>query len=122
MSDIYTHTVVIEESGATEVVVQAPGPQGISGPQGPEGPVGIQGPEGPQGPKGDAGDAAALTYVHEQTTAASTWTVNHGKGFFLSVTVVDSAGTQVEGEVTYQDSSTIVIQFAAPFSGTVYLS
>lgn len=106
-------TVVVVQPITEAVEITAPGPQGVPG---------IPGEQGPQGPKGDTGDVAALVYTHEQAIASATWTIAHNKGFFLQATVVDSAGTQVEGNVTFQDADTIVIEFAAPFSGTAYLS
>lgn len=93
-----------------EIVVTAPGPQGPPGEQ------------GIQGPKGETGDVAALVFVFEQATASATWTIEHNKGYYLQATVVDSGGTQVEGNVTFSDANTVVIEFAAPFSGTAYLS
>ena len=41
------------------------------------------------------------SYVHDQSFSASIWTVNHGLDKFPSVTVVDSAGTIVVGEITF---------------------
>lgn len=120
------NTTVVVQPVAEAVVVTAPGPQGIPGIQGPAGEsiVGPQGPAGESivGPKGDPGDVAVLTYTHNQDTASALWTIEHGKGFFLNVTVVDSAGTEVVGDVVFQDANTVVIQFAAPFSGKAYLS
>ena len=45
--------------------------------------------------RGNSGSAAPSTYVHEQSVASATWTAVHNLGSFPSVTVVDSAGTEV---------------------------
>jgi len=66
----------------------------------------------------------ALTqrYVHNQPAVSSTWTINHTLGGRPSVTVVDSAGTVVYGEVQYLSNSQVVVTFTAPFSGYAYLT
>lgn len=99
--------VVVDEQ-TNEIVVSAPGPQG---------PQGVQGVQGEKGERGDL-----LTYVHSQESASDTWVIQHGLGAFLNVTVVDSAGTTVEGDVTYDDLNTITIRFTSQFAGTAYVS
>ena len=44
----------------------------------------------------------------------------HGLGKRPSVTVVDSAGTAVIGEIEYLDDNTVRLTFCAAFSGTAY--
>jgi hypothetical protein len=60
--------------------------------------------------------------VHTQVSAASTWTVTHNLGGYPNVTVVDSAGTRVEGDTRYIDQNTVQLSFSAPFSGQAVLS
>lgn len=67
-------------------------------------------------------EGADLTYTWDQTTPASTWTINHGLGEYLNITVATSTGVQVEGDILYQDANTIVVQFSSAFSGKAYLS
>lgn len=62
------------------------------------------------------------TFVYTQNTPSTTWNVSHYLGKFPSVTVIDSAGTQVFGDINQIDSNHLVIQFSAPFAGTVYLN
>lgn len=65
----------------------------------------------------------ASAYTHVQSTPAAEWTVNHALGFYPGgVTVIDSAGTTVEGDIAYIDPSTLTLTFAAAFAGTAYLS
>lgn len=61
-------------------------------------------------------------YVHTQGVASSLWTINHNLGSRCNVTVVDSTGRQVEGDVVFQDDNTVVIEFSGAFSGSAYLS
>lgn len=62
------------------------------------------------------------TYVHTQYSSSATWTITHNMGYKPNVTVVDSAGTIIEGAIDYQTGNTIVLTFSAPFAGTAYLS
>ena len=63
-----------------------------------------------------------IAYAHTQGTASATWTINHNLDFYPNVTVVDSAGTIVEGEISYTTRNQVVLTFAASFSGKAYLS
>lgn len=63
-----------------------------------------------------------LTYIHEQVEASSRWVINHNLRKYPSVTIVDSADTVVNGEVTYQSINTVIVEFSAPFSGKAYLN
>lgn len=61
-------------------------------------------------------------YVHVQSSAATTWTITHNLKMYPSVTVVDSGGTHVMGDVTYTTLNTASVSFTSPFSGKAYLS
>lgn len=82
------------------------------------------------GPKTDSGwgsptdlvGSQELGYVHIQEVASSTWTITHGLGFVPNITVVDTAGTVVEGSYNYPNSNTVVLTFVGGFSGRAYLS
>lgn len=62
------------------------------------------------------------TYIHYQTVASTKWEIPHNMGRFPSVTVVDSAGTEVEVAVTYNDKNNCTLEMSAPFKGTAYLN
>jgi hypothetical protein len=62
------------------------------------------------------------TYVHTQSSPAATWTISHNLGRRPSVTVVDSAGSVVIGEVTYLSDNSLRVEFSAGFSGQAYLN
>lgn len=69
-------------------------------------------------------DAAVLNdrHVHTQGAASSTWNITHLLGGKPSVTIVDSSGTVVYGEVVYNSDTSITVLFSAPFSGYAYLT
>ncbi len=69
-------------------------------------------------------DLAVLNdrHVHEQNTPSTAWNITHALGGRPSVTVVDSGGTVVIGEVVYNSDTSITINFTAAFSGSAYLT
>jgi hypothetical protein len=82
-----------------------------------EGPQGPQGPEGPQGPPG-----IIETYIHNQISSASTWSIQHNLGRYPSVSIVDSGGSIVLGAVKYISENEIQISFSAAFAGRAFLN
>lgn len=65
---------------------------------------------------------AGASYVHNQSVSASTWTISHNLGFFPSVSVVDSGGNMVIGDVLYITENQVSISFSAAFGGKAYFS
>jgi len=65
---------------------------------------------------------ATARHVHTQSTAASTWVINHALGGYPSVSVVDSSRTLVFGEITYPSTSQVVVNYSAAFSGYAFLT
>lgn len=63
---------------------------------------------------------ADKNYIHKQQSASDTWTIVHNLGKFPSITVVDSAGTVVTGEIVLQTTEQAVISFNGAFSGKAY--
>lgn len=63
-----------------------------------------------------------VAYHHRQNTTSNTWIINHNLGFYPNVTVVDSGGTIVEGEIAYTTRNSLTTTFSAAFSGHAYLS
>lgn len=61
-------------------------------------------------------------HVHTQTVASSTWDIVHALGGRPSVTIVDTAGTVVTGEIAYNSDTSVTVSFTAPFSGYAYLT
>ena len=61
-------------------------------------------------------------YVHNQLASSSEWTITHNLEKYVSVTVVDSAGTTVIGDVEHVDINTVKLTFTSPFSGEAYMN
>ena len=56
-------------------------------------------------------------FVFNQTIPSTTWNITHNLGKFPSVTIIDSANTEVEGDVIHIDENNIQLIFSASFSG-----
>lgn len=113
-----TELLEVSQGGSSKKIQHASliGPTGATGGAGP---TGASGPTGATGATGAPG-SGDLTYVHNQLAASATWTINHNLGKYPSVTIVDSAGTIVEGNITHTDANTSVATFSAVFGGKAY--
>jgi hypothetical protein len=117
--------VVELEDTQVEIVEIATGPQGPVGPEGPTGPVStVPGPQGPTGPQGPSGESVERTVMIPQPDPSNIWIVQHNLGYYpAGIRVLDSADTEIEGDVEYLDANTIRLTFLiGAFSGKVYLS
>lgn len=75
---------------------------------------------GPQGPAG-AFSPSDIAYTHTQATASAVWTINHNLNFRPVCVVLDSAGTQCEGTISYPTVNQMVLTFTSAFTGNAYL-
>lgn len=66
--------------------------------------------------------ASDAFYEHIQSTASATWTVDHDLNKRPSVTVVNSAGATVIGDVEYTSNNQCVLTFRAAFGGRAYFN
>lgn len=82
------------------------------------------GPQGPQGSKGDKGDPGEdkKAYIHNQNIPSALWDITHNLASFPAVTVIDSAGGTVIGDVSYVSQNRITITFSGAFSGQAFLN
>jgi len=62
------------------------------------------------------------SYAHTQSVSSATWTITHNLGYRPAVSVVDSGGNYVVGDVNYVSVNALTISFSAPFGGFAYLS
>jgi hypothetical protein len=61
-------------------------------------------------------------YTHIQNTASAEWNITHGLGKFPAVTVVDSAGSEVIGDVEHISINTTKLTFMSAFSGKAHFN
>lgn len=66
------------------------------------------------------GDSSDKHYTHTQAVPSDTWEICHNLGKYCSVTIVDSAGTVVIGQIDYTDTNNCVVRFNGAFSGKAY--
>lgn len=111
--------VELRRGDVTLDVVGQVGPRGIQGIQGDQGDVGPEGPVGPVGPEGPAGVSSGF-YRHSQASPSAQWLIMHDLNYPPSITVVDSAGTEMFGDTTYIDDFNIQIDFAYPVAGFAF--
>lgn len=71
--------------------------------------------------KGPAGEDAT-SYIHNQIVAAKVWIINHNLDKYPPVSVVDSGGNVVMGDIQYTSPNQCILTFSAMFSGTAYLN
>ena len=62
------------------------------------------------------------SYIHNQIASTHVWEIEHNLNKFPSVSIVDSAGTLVVGEIYYVDINHVRISFSSAFSGKAYLN
>lgn len=68
------------------------------------------------------GSGGDLHYLYTQASPSATWTITHNLGKNPSVTVIDSGGTSVVGDVDYPSLNQVIITFSAGFAGVAYLN
>lgn len=61
-------------------------------------------------------------YIHNQTVPASSWSITHNLNKYPSVTIVDTANSEIIGEVVYNNNNTLTLTFSASFSGKAFLN
>jgi len=67
-------------------------------------------------------ETVAPTFIFTQIAPSNTWTINHNLKKRPSVSIVDSAGSLVIGDLTYTDANNLTIRFSAAFAGYAYLN
>lgn len=109
--------VVMKSKNNSKVVVFANNPQPniIIRKQGTQGTQGAQGAQGIQGISGTSG------YNHTQGSSSTVWTIPHNLGYIPSVEIIDSAGSEVEGDVHHNDLNNTTIILTDSMSGKARL-
>ena len=61
-------------------------------------------------------------FVYVQATSSDIWEITHNLNKYPAVTVVDSGGSVVVGEIVYIDKNNVRITFTSAFSGKAYFN
>ena len=67
-------------------------------------------------------EAISKTFVFEQAIPSDVWYIEHNLNKYPSVSIVDSAGSVVMGDVLYVDKNKVVLTFIGQFNGKAYLN
>lgn len=70
---------------------------------------------------GSSGDGDK-SFIFTQAAASAEWEIDHNLDKYPSVSIVDSGGNEVVGDVTYMTKNKLTVAFTAPFSGKAYLN
>ena len=62
------------------------------------------------------------TFVYNQATSSDVWEIEHNLDKYPAVTVVDSGGSVIIGEIVYIDKNNVRITFTSAFSGKAYFN
>ena len=76
---------------------------------------------GPQGPPGTPGTSGG-SYRHVQITPLTSWVITHTLGYPPNVSIVDSTGREIIGEIDYTSATVVTLTFTAAVAGEAYLS
>ena len=66
--------------------------------------------------------SGSFEYVEDFSLATATWVINHNLGKYPSVSTVDSAGSIINGAITYNNENKITVVFTSATSGKAYLN
>lgn len=61
-------------------------------------------------------------YVFTQSTAAISWVINHNLNKYPAVVITDNSGNEVQGEIVYNTTNQITINFNSSFAGKAILN
>ena len=62
------------------------------------------------------------TFTHTQGSASTTWVITHNLGKYPSVSIQDSAGSDLVGDIDYNSDRKLTITFSGAVSGTAHLN
>lgn len=71
---------------------------------------------------GGGGGGGGASYVHNQVSAATVWTVNHNLGYQPNVSIIDSAGNNAFATIARPSLNQLTLTFSAAVGGVAYLS
>ena len=63
-----------------------------------------------------------LSYVHNQTTAASVWNVTHSLTKKPSVTIIDDDGFEIEADIEHLSDNSVTITLSEAITGSAHFN
>lgn len=136
--DQHNANATIIENDPDILVIESKGPRGEPGGPGPAGPAGEAGPQGkaakslydiwleagnPDDPDIFFQSVGRVGYRYVQVMPAEVWYVTHPLETGMpAVSLVDSAGEEMYGDVAYLPPHQLTISFTAPVAGEAYLT
>jgi hypothetical protein len=60
-------------------------------------------------------------FLFDQAVASAIWTIAHNLNRYPQVTVIDSTGREVKGQIQYDSVNQVTVTFTAPFAGQASL-
>lgn len=63
-----------------------------------------------------------LSYVHNQTTAASVWNVTHSLIKKPAITIIDDDGFEIEADIEHLSDNSVTITFSVAITGTAHFN
>jgi hypothetical protein len=100
-------------------LVEIAGQQGTTGPPGPPGGPGPPGDPGPQGIPGEPSPGFQQYFA----TPLLQWVINHNlDAAFPAVVTIDLYGVPYEGDVSWPDRNTVIVDWYQPFAGTARIT
>ena len=70
---------------------------------------------------GGGGGGGVGAYVYQQSTPATTWTINHGLGYRPSVELLDSGSQEIDGEIAHPTVNQTVVTLSPATAGLARL-
>lgn len=61
-------------------------------------------------------------YTHTQGADSTLWVINHNLNYYPNVNIQDTAGTTIEGVISYNSSNELQVEFSVAVSGVAHLS
>jgi GTP cyclohydrolase III len=70
---------------------------------------------------GEVTNARPLNFTFSQNNASTSWTVVHNLNRRPTVSIVNSLGEEIYGDIFHFNVNTLQVTFSVPLSGTAYL-
>lgn len=61
-------------------------------------------------------------FRYEQLVASASWAISHGMNKYPSVSIIDSSGASIVGDVSWVDLNNVTINFSGAIAGEAYLN